>query len=544
MREMMSLKQNSVIARFLIAAGLASALAAGSAEAYNLMSTSPGGRLTMNLAMQALIGNQPVSNAAAQWNQVGIGPAQDHAFFVTQAAGSSGSCGRNQLNEVTWSGTNCGLAFGSSTLAVTTSWSLSGKVIEVDMLFNNTKSWSAYSGPLRYNANGTSVNDINRVALHELGHAAGLDHPDEAGQSVAAIMNSHTTDTDTLRADDIAGAHAIAWQSAGSGNASGTTPVCSLTAAPASINPGAFTTLSATCSPAASSYLWTNTGFGSGSAGGVVSPAGTTSYAVSGINAAGAGPAASVTVAVVANAANYADLWWAGSAENGWGLSIHQHGNAMFNVLYVYDNAGRPAWYVMPSGNWDSALTTYSGLLYQPTSAPLSAYTPASFVAGSAIGSMAISFTGPATAVLRYTINGIPGQKSISRQIFGKGWAPVDVGDMWWGGSTQDGWGISITQQSGILFGAWYTYGPDGRVMWYVIPNGTWNGTTYSGPFYGTSGSAWLGAGYDSNRLAVTQAGTMSLNFTGTNSGVMTYSFTSGPFAGTTQSRQIMRQLF
>ena len=321
-------------------------------------------------------------------------------------------------------------------------------------------------------------------------------------------------------------------------------PICTLRAAPAAISSGASTTLVATCSPAATSYTWTNTGFAAGASSGVVSPAAATSYSVAGINAAGAGSPASTTVLVSGGIANYADLWWAGNNDNGWGLSIHQHGNKLFNTLYVYDNAGRPAWYVMPTGTWDGASTTYSGLLYQPTSAPLNDYTPARFVPGTEVGSVTISFTDNANAVLRYTINGITGQKSIQRQVFGNGVAPLDVGDMWWGGTAQDGWGISITQQAGTLFGAWYTYGIDGRVTWYVLPNGTWNGTTYSGPFYSTTGSAWLGGGYDANRLAVTQAGTMSLAFNGGSSAVMTYSFTSGPFAGTTQSRQIVRQAF
>ena len=743
----MSATVRKAFRRVLAAAGLAIALVSGSAEAYVVMATSPGGRLTMNLAMQALIGNQPASDAMAQWNQAGIGPNEDHAFFIALTSGTSGSCGRDQQNEVTWSGTDCGLAFGSSTLAVTTTWSSSGKAVEVDMLFNNTKTWSSYSGPLRFNANGTSLNDLNRVALHEMGHAAGLDHPDEAGQSVSSIMNSHISNTYTLQADDIAGAHAIVWQSTATGsapvcslaaspasitvggsttlvascspaatsytwtntgfgstastgvvspslsttysvtgrnavgvgnsasvtvsvisvavlpdlvvtsltgpnsgtaggqinvtataanNGAGTTspfrmgfylsgdtilntsdlligtcsfnnglaagqsstcaglvnipagiaagaynlgaiiddtsvisesnetnnaklatsggifvaaaatqvPVCTLTASPAAIAPGATTTLLASCSPAATSYSWSNSGFAAGAAGGVVSPAVTTAYSVTGMNAGGAGNPASVTVLVSGVAANYDDLWWAGTAENGWGMSIHQHGNNMFNVLYVYDNAGKPVWYDMPAGSWDGTFTTYSGPVYQPTSAPLSAYTPTRFMSGAAVGSVAITFTGASTALLRYTINGIAGQKTIQRQIFGYGVAPLDVGDMWWGGTSQDGWGISISQQSAILFGAWFTYGPDGRVSWYVLPNGTWNGSTYSGPFYSTTSSAWLGTGYDASQLIVSEAGSMSLSFSGNASAIMTYTFTSGPFAGTTQTKQIVRQGF
>jgi hypothetical protein len=155
-----------------------------------------------------------------------------------------------------------------------------------------------------------------------------------------------------------------------------------------------------------------------------------------------------------------------------------------------------------------------------------------------------ISFTSSSTAVMRYTINGISGQKLIQRQIFGRGVSPLAVGDMWWGGTSQDGWGISVTQQAGILFGAWFTYGPDGRVVWYTLPNGTWNGNTYSGPFYSTTSSSWLGSAYNANQLVVSEVGSMSLSFSGSASAIMTYTFTSGPFAGTTQSKQIVRQGF
>ncbi|MEQ1516763.1 MAG: hypothetical protein ABL931_09770, partial [Usitatibacteraceae bacterium] len=240
--------------------------------------------------------------------------------------------------------------------------------------------------------------------------------------------------------------------------------------------------------------------------------------------------------------ANYSDMWWAGNAENGWGMSIQQHGQIQLNAMYVYDSAGKPIWYVLPGGSWNSDFTTYSGPIYQPTSAPLNNYSAAQFKVGAPVGNISINFTSNSTALLQYVINGVSGQKQIQRQVFGRGTSPISVGDMWWGGTAQDGWGISITQQAGILFGAWYTYGPDGTATWYVMTDGTWSGNTYTGGFFSTLGSPWLGVTYNPSQLQVVPAGTLTLNFSDANNATMTYAFTSGPFAGTTQSKPIVRQ--
>ncbi len=257
---------------------------------------------------------------------------------------------------------------------------------------------------------------------------------------------------------------------------------------------------------------------------------------------AGADPQAARSATTPILFENYTDMWWAGSAENGWGMSIQQHGNTQFNALYIYDSNGKPTWYVMPGGMWNIESNSYSGPIYQPRSAPLDRYNPGQFEVGTSPGFVSITFVSRSTALLQYVINGVFGQKAIERQVFGSGVAPLQVGDMWWGGSAQDGWGISIVQQAGTLFGAWYSYGPDGKPTWHVLPGGSWNGNTYSGPFYSTTGSPWLGATYKPDDLIVTAAGTLTLVFSDAGHATMTYAFTSGPFAGTTQSKAIVRQ--
>ena len=78
-------------------------------------------------------------------------------------------------------------------------------------------------------------------------------------------------------------------------------PTCTLTATPSTIIIGQSSVLTATCSPAATSYAWTNAGFGFGPtvATGNVKPLETTTYSVVGSNADGSGNTASATVTVL-----------------------------------------------------------------------------------------------------------------------------------------------------------------------------------------------------------------------------------------------------
>lgn len=142
--------------------------------------------------------------AMAEWNT----HIANVKFQVVRNA-TTGISNGDGRNSVYWSSTVFGQSFGSSTLAVTSRLTVSGRTTEADITFNTNKSWNAYRGPLKTAAGGGWLNDVMRVSLHELGHVLGLDHPDEHGQNVLAQMNSTEDDLDTLAADDIAGAQAL-----------------------------------------------------------------------------------------------------------------------------------------------------------------------------------------------------------------------------------------------------------------------------------------------------------------------------------------------
>lgn len=141
--------------------------------------------------------NTQAISAMNEWNAVGT-PMQWH--LGTAAATPCNSS--DNFNSAGWSNTTCdNKAFGDAVAVTKRSYEKIGGtwyLTDADIVFDHSLAWQPqFSGPLRNNEQ-----DFHRVILHELGHALGLDHPDDAGQAVTAIMNSKTGEIDSLQQDD------------------------------------------------------------------------------------------------------------------------------------------------------------------------------------------------------------------------------------------------------------------------------------------------------------------------------------------------------
>ncbi len=114
---------------------------------------------------------------------------------------------------------------------------------------------------------------------------------------------------------------------------------------------------------------------------------------------------------------DYSDHWW-DPQESGWGMSIMQHPSGeVFVVWFVYNSAGAPTWYVIPSGRWET-YSRYTGAVYKTTGPFLGSSFDPTAVSVTPVGNATLSFTGYATGNLSYTVKGIANTKAITRLPF------------------------------------------------------------------------------------------------------------------------------
>ena len=226
---------------------------------------------------------------------------------------------------------------------------------------------------------------------------------------------------------------------------------------------------------------------------------------------------------------SFHDMWWSGPPENGWGMSIAQHGDKLFSIVFAYDDAGKPTWYSMSDGYWYGGVgNEFIGGMVTPKGAPFFAYDASrlSLYETGKFGGARLRFQGEGRGRLLMDFVTRKADKAIERYDFSKDIpSPISgVGDLWWGGPSQSGWGVSIIEQKGALFSIWLTYDDDGNATWFAMTDGQWTSpNTYEGRMHRTAGSPLLGAAYDASKFRATDVGPYKLRFVGPNSAQLEY---------------------
>ena len=162
---------------------------------------------------------------------------------------------------------------------------------------------------------------------------------------------------------------------------------------------------------------------------------------------------------------------------------------------------------------------------------------------------MRLAFPTVDRGALTYTVDGVMVDKEIERQRFSDerttcSWSAFDrtyarnYQDLWWN-PAEPGWGLNLAHQGDTLFATLFTYGADGRGVWFAMSDGRRQAGTseFTGTLYRTAGPSFDAQPW--TPATAVPAGTMRISFAHGNSGTLSYTLD-----GVTVTKAIQRQVF
>jgi hypothetical protein len=338
-----------------------------------------------------------------------------------------------------------------------------------------------------------------------------------------------------------------------------TTPssLCSLTATPSSVAVGDSYTLTGQCgSSVVTSAKWSGEGCSAETGPSCTvksTKAGTFAYSVAltlqaGVTSVGGVPlmaTTTVTVTAAAAAASYQGLWW-NPNESGWGISLTQHSDKVFAAIYTYDAAGQPTWYALSDCPIKADKPgSCTGDIYKVTGGSTPLVPWAGSVKPESEGTGTFTFNDASHGQFDYTFkDGVKRSKTIEKLTFAIGTTPfaVNYTDLWWS-EGENGWGVALTQDQGMIFAAWYAYDDQGNPVWYTVSSCPLTGSTASGSctgnLYRVTGGSPLTIPWAASKLSLTDIGLVNFQFSDKDQADMTYSID-----GKLSSRKITRFSF
>ena len=223
---------------------------------------------------------------------------------------------------------------------------------------------------------------------------------------------------------------------------------------------------------------------------------------------------------VTSSPLDYRDMWWGGPQESGWGMSMGQRDDRLFPVVFAYDDAGNPTWWLSDPQSLTWTPREYLSGLKTTRSAPYFAYDASKFTVLDSHDVLQLFFASQLRAAFTFS-RFVP---LSNRMVLDTVVAPLDfspdipqpvrgISDIWWGGPGQNGWGMSIMEKGGNLFITWFTYDEAGEPTWFVMSQGAWaSDGAWNAPVYRTHAAGWL-VGYNPATVTQEVVGNSTLTF-------------------------------